>query len=224
MQKNKDRFDSPVLVTASMSEYLKHLRELPGAERILGKIQAEFLRAESAMREAPEGIKRIRIIHKKLDEIIADDLKNNPEGKEISCKKGCAFCCNIQVMVSEDEGLLLYEEAKRLGVLDIEKLTEQAAWDVSDYPKNYSSGKSRCIFLGEDSACRIYKDRPMACRSYLVVSPPEECNPSTSKDVSVLAMLSTNIFESAALNLSKGHKERTLPEEILNNYLKEKST
>jgi hypothetical protein len=32
-----------------------------------------------------------------------------------------------------------------------------------------------CPFLGDDHRCTVYADRPLACRTHLVLSPPELC-------------------------------------------------
>lgn len=223
MQK-KDRFSSPVMVTATMQGYLEKISHHPNAVKIVKELQSKFIFTEESLQTLPPGADRAKAAQKMLDGLLRSNGKEKiPQDAQITCKKGCSFCCNIQVMVSEDEGALLYGEAKKLGVIDVERLTEQAAWGVSDYPKNYSSGKSRCVFLGEDGACRIYEDRPLACRSYMVVSPAENCNPATPITVSVLASLDVAVFESAALNLSDDNKPRTLPGEILSNLMKEEN-
>jgi Fe-S-cluster containining protein len=43
-----------------------------------------------------------------------------------------------------------------------------------------------CPFL-EDESCSIYEDRPLICREYLVVSPPERCANPRWAGVAVLA-------------------------------------
>jgi Fe-S-cluster containining protein len=37
--------------------------------------------------------------------------------------------------------------------------------------------KKGCPFLGKSGDCRIYSVRPIACRTYYVVSDPENCSP-----------------------------------------------
>lgn len=39
-----------------------------------------------------------------------------------------------------------------------------------------------CPFL-EDESCSIYPERPVTCREYLVISPPEDCVRSSPRDV-----------------------------------------
>jgi Fe-S-cluster containining protein len=34
---------------------------------------------------------------------------------------------------------------------------------------------SRCVFLGKNGRCKVYRFRPRACRNHSAVSPPERC-------------------------------------------------
>lgn len=126
-------------------------------------------------------------------------------GSPISCRAGCGACCRQMVPVSlfEAEALIDWmrslpqerqdELAQRFhhallalrdaGVIDkilssewiVEKeQTTQLAID-------YFHASVACPFL-ENESCSIHPIRPLACREYLVVSPPELCqNPAENQ-------------------------------------------
>lgn len=195
-----------------------------GAIRLIGS----YLGAIELM---PAGAPRARLIHKNLDRLIAKDRKSHPDREaKLSCKKGCSHCCNIQVMIAEDEADLLHEVAKRDNIpLDTERLEAQAAWTEDDYPAHFFSGKAACVFLDpETKVCRVYEERPMACRSYLVASPPEDCEPSPDgldKGVYSFFLGEAAIFETAAASVgieSDPEKHRSLPALLLERIHREK--
>lgn len=95
-----------------------------------------------------------------------------------TCRKGCAACCHITVMVTNSEakqlaGLISSGEVP----VDMDRLREQAAFVGSDYDYAVQPPeKNRCVFLGSDNACRVYEKRPTSCRKYLVRSDPAICH------------------------------------------------
>jgi Fe-S-cluster containining protein len=127
------------------------------------------------------------------------------EGKKISCKKGCGACCRQLVPISEVEARRIAEvvdelpEPRRTEVrsrfaaarqrLDeaglLQRLQERSQWqrdDLRTIGLEYFRLGVACPFLEEES-CSIYQDRPVACREYLVTSPPEHCANPTSESV-----------------------------------------
>ena len=119
------------------------------------------------------------------------------EGGTVSCKKGCAACCRYLVHVSESEAYYLHELVERLpqprrsqvrerfaearrrlqqaGFL--ETLQQFPVWtgrEIRERGQAYHALQLSCPFL-EDESCSVYADRPIACREYLVTSPPEYC-------------------------------------------------
>ena len=128
-------------------------------------------------------------------------------GSPISCRAGCASCCRQMVPVSLFEAEALTEWLRSLpeerqadiagrfhralsalrdaGVIDKilneewvleEGLTTQLAVD-------YFHAQVACPFL-ENENCTIHPFRPLACREYLVVSPPALCQDPSIHDVS----------------------------------------
>lgn len=48
--------------------------------------------------------------------------------------------------------------------------------DPSEYAK-LPLEESKCIFLSDERLCKVYDDRPTACRTHQVLSDKELCNP-----------------------------------------------
>jgi Fe-S-cluster containining protein len=130
-------------------------------------------------------------------------------GRPISCKAGCGACCRQMVPISifEAEALAAWvrtlpearqqELAKRFdaglrrlaaaGLID--RMVEDDWFAETESARqmaiDYLYERVPCPFL-EDESCSIHPIRPLACREYLVVSPPEHCyDPTTLKAVAV---------------------------------------
>lgn len=126
-------------------------------------------------------------------------------GDKISCKAGCGACCAQAVPLAEIEA---YEIAGLIENLDEPRRSEikrkfeiacrhfhETGWfeRLDNYaelsPKDRSAlileyfyqGVS-CPFLENDS-CSIHHVRPLACREYLVTSPPENCAAPSAETV-----------------------------------------
>ncbi len=127
------------------------------------------------------------------------------QGKSISCKEGCAACCRQLVPVSEAEAFdlrhlieempdELRSEIKRRFSDGVEKLkdlqfferfaaaAEGDAEQYSEMLREYFGYWIDCPFL-ENESCSIHKNRPVACREYLVTSPAERCSSPTGDGV-----------------------------------------
>jgi Fe-S-cluster containining protein len=124
-------------------------------------------------------------------------------GRSISCKAGCAACCRQMVPLSifeaealsawiatlpEERAQALLERFHRtlLALRDaglIDRIVDKD-WVTDGEARTrlaltYFRAGVPCPFL-EDENCTIHPIRPLACREYLVSSPPEFCaDPST---------------------------------------------
>jgi len=131
-------------------------------------------------------------------------------GRDISCRKGCGVCCtNHLVPLTVPEAFRLQQEfdalpAGRRGELDraftgaaeevdesglaedygrldkADPLSERRQRDLAG--KWWSQRHFPCPLLARD-ACSLYPFRPIPCREFLVVSPPERCATNTETRV-----------------------------------------
>jgi Fe-S-cluster containining protein len=132
-----------------------------------------------------------------------------PEGREISCRNGCAACCRHLVPLSAVEARHIgrviealpddrqstvrerFDEAharlEEAGLL--ETLEHPEAWkrhEARTIGSAYSQLGIACPFL-EDESCSIYSERPIACREHVVTSPPEWCNSGSTINAQAVA-------------------------------------
>lgn len=127
------------------------------------------------------------------------------EGRAPSCSRGCAACCRHLIPVSaieahalaayvnrqpsqrqarlkkrfavaiqrlEEAGLLDARQPKGRDTLIANGVEQREAWDHAS--RQYFGLHIPCPFL-EDEACSAYAERPLACRAYSAVTPPEFC-------------------------------------------------
>lgn len=81
---------------------------------------------------------------------------------QITCRgKGCSWCCYQPVAMHPAELDLLQRRVPA-------EVLEAAAARIGAFP--------RCPLLGDDGACTIYAERPLACRMHAVGTPPEDCD------------------------------------------------
>ncbi len=172
-------------------------------------IEGEGLRLAGRV-TVPEGATRagelLPVVRALADGVVAETCRAvEAAGERISCTKGCGACCRNLVAISEVEARRLrevvdalpparraavlarfrdararLEAASLLGALQAtERLTdEEYGRLVGDY---FRQGIA-CPFL-EDESCSIYEERPIACREFLVTSPPEFCARAGSEGV-----------------------------------------
>jgi Fe-S-cluster containining protein len=139
-------------------------------------------------------------IIRSLENVIVDRVAEEAQraGAPISCRAGCGACCRqlVPLNIFEAEALtdwmrLLPEEQQAAlahrfhvalsalrdaGVIDklltSEHLIEEEP--TTQLAIDYFHAGVACPFL-ENESCAIHPIRPLACREYLVVSPPELC-------------------------------------------------
>ncbi|MEL8460172.1 YkgJ family cysteine cluster protein [Escherichia coli] len=77
-----------------------------------------------------------------------------------SCQKGCSSCCKMDV---------------HLTALEATHIAQASKLTARDNPLT-TGHESKCPFLSEKGTCSIYNYRPLLCRTYHVLTPPEMCN------------------------------------------------
>lgn len=128
------------------------------------------------------------------------------ENKKISCKKGCGACCRQPVPLAEIEAYQIAELVENLPEprrSQVKRRFDEAArhfhkigWfeklenckekeELEKTVLEYFFEGVACPFL-EDESCSIHKERPVACREYLVTSPAENCSKPTAQTVRLI--------------------------------------
>lgn len=83
-----------------------------------------------------------------------------------ACHRGCAWCCNFRVEVRFADAAHLARRARTDPALEA-KVRATAARVAHLDPVRRLRAAIPCTFLDADSgACRVYEDRPLACRAY----------------------------------------------------------
>jgi Fe-S-cluster containining protein len=103
--------------------------------------------------------------------------------------------------VTTDEATVLHALVSGGIAIDRDRLELQsrrerksADWLRFFHPEN------RCVFLGDDNACRIYEHRPSICRKHLVTTPADACT-TTGMRIAPVEILMAEILLSAALSI-----------------------
>lgn len=154
------------------------------------------------------------------DTIVGETCRAAEEaGKPVSCTSGCAACCRNLVAISQVEArriagvLAALPEPRRSSVEArfaqarerlaqaglLERLRDADRWTPDEYAAGvgaYFALGIPCPFLEQDS-CSIYEERPIACREYLVTSPPAHCARLGSEGVE-LVPLPLHLFNAVA--------------------------
>lgn len=157
------------------------------------------LQAKLSVPAGPTRLMELLPVFQAVDNAVVDLAvkQAEEEGETISCRKGCGACCRQMVPIAEVEARRIrdlvndlpeprrsairarFAEARRrleeTGLLD--KLIHREQWteeEVQALGIKYFFLGIPCPFLEEES-CSIHPDRPLACREYLVTSPPAHC-------------------------------------------------
>lgn len=179
-----------------------------------------------SLRKMKDPIARARYIHSEVDSYLDSLFKNNPMVKpNLSCKKGCTYCCHTQVSVTSDEASLLAKivESKQVEI-DRTRLYQQAQAGANyNYWMQIPYEQRKCVFIGKDGGCSIYEDRPSVCRTNYALSPAEDCDTSdgTTKQMRLLKTEIADVVVATAYTESE--ENGTLPF-MLDKKLKEKLT
>lgn len=168
-------------------------------ERDLDALRAEIRvsapTGPAAPRPSDDMVRRLRVIQRNYDRTTADERS--------SCKAGCAACCEGHVVTSqlEAEGIAQNLRARHGAavvarvaaaceqLLDMAGATMPAWWDA----------RIRCPLLGDDQRCLVYNARPVACRSYRVVSDPALCGARPKSEVTLVVSIPAEVGATTAI-------------------------
>jgi Fe-S-cluster containining protein len=170
------------------------------------KIAGAQVRLGLTVPTAPVRAGAILPVFRSLAEAIEADVASGLEeqGKRISCRAGCGACCRQLVPVTHVEARQIsavvesFPEPRRSTVRArfadvLRRLEEAGMLETLRHPERIAPEQREavglayfalgipCTFLEEES-CSIHEDRPLACREFLVTSPPEHCaDPAAGK-------------------------------------------
>lgn len=144
-------------------------------------------------------------IHCTIDEYVVEHLTEHPRGKDVTCRRGCSYCCHTNVTITKPEAVLLHKFAAEQGIeLDYDRLTRQAQThdDPTAWRKQPVEDRA-CTFLAGDGACRVYGHRPDACRKHMSLEDPAKCDVNNHPGGRVLyfVAMKAEIVASAALTV-----------------------
>ena len=107
--------------------------------------------------------------HRQVDEVLAQSIKGH--AVNVACKRGCGYCCHMQVEILPPEGFALaawlrknFDSARLAGV--IARLRENASRTRELGLEGRKRANMACALLGEDGACSAYEARPAQCRRF----------------------------------------------------------
>ena len=104
------------------------------------------------------------------------------------CRSGCGYCCYdnphgvsgaellyIYEMIREDPRYDEWKEELELRTRQFQVLKQTEG--MTPIQIRWKKTKKPCVFLGKDQRCNIYERRPVACRMFFSITPPEMCHP-----------------------------------------------
>jgi Fe-S-cluster containining protein len=132
------------------------------------------------------------------------------DGEAVSCRAGCGACCRQVVPISETEAIYLIDLIEEMpadrkatilarftaavGRIAEAGLSEKLKMESLATPEErrkvaqtYFSLGIACPFL-ENESCSIHDHRPLACREYLVTSPPANCAAPAADSIAMVEM------------------------------------
>lgn len=112
--------------------------------------------------------------------------------ESMSCRKGCAACCHINVTITLEEAAVIAAYCAENDI-PINQAYMQEQVKLSEYHLARSA-ISACAFL-KDKECSIYEVRPMSCRKHFVQSHPLYC------DLKLVGNHETEIFFHPAVEI-----------------------
>lgn len=146
------------------------------------------------LNRALDPIETIKAFYSLIDNTF--EASNNEEKKNIRCRKGCNYCCHIDLDINEDEADAIVQYCQDKGIeINTAYLQKQLHVIGRD-----QTPLSKCEFL-KDGACSVYEVRPVNCRKYLVASNPTLCDTRVHSDrIAVFFDMYTEMIASATYN------------------------
>lgn len=114
---------------------------------------------------------------------------------ELSCSRGCAFCCYAKVVIDLGQGILIYLWLKSTGAwtsaLEARLLEAEAAMAPVPHAE-WLPRRVPCVFLKEyeygKGICTVYPVRPLACATMFSAGRPADCGETGGKNLVTIHM------------------------------------
>ena len=153
-------------------------------------------------------------VHLTLDGVLERDRAKDRSSRGIQCAKGCDHCCRIPVEVFPHEAAMLVSAAEEAGIaVDLSRLERQSRYGTETWREQPPHDRA-CVFLGDNGACKVYAQRPNACRKLLVLTEAQFCDTEKHSGERVGRWISweAEVLASAALEL---FGTRLMPDALL---------
>lgn len=201
--------DSPFTMTSQLRKMFEHYKATlspEGYQHIVAEVDTAMKAMIAKLTPLAPGIERGKVAHALIDE-----QNNLYADVATTCQKGCAYCCHLEVEITEDDAEVVADAIIKGNLAyDKNRLQAQAArankadiWLKGAIPDN------RCVLLDESGSCRIYEDRPSTCRKHAVFGPAKDCA-ELSETLNVRLIPMNEIILSAHTNI-EGHSFGTFP-------------
>lgn len=169
---------------------------------ISNTIQAYMKQYDDALKQGETHASIIRAFYRTMRDVYRKDIDGRIKDL-IACKKGCAFCCHINVDATPGEVDMIIEYTRANNIpIDYNRLWRQRGLSMKQRPQ---SQYSACVFLAEDNTCKIYEVKPIGCRKYFVFNDPKECDAKTNNEdrVKIYADFHLEAIASAIFNMQQ---------------------
>ena len=143
------------------------MHPLPGQRPVTSRTgdPAELARMFAARLEGLAGLQRALAAWTLARDLLERNMERQVEAG--ACHKGCAWCCNFEVTVRFADAAQLARRARAEPALEAKvRATAARVAHLEDAVARLRAAIP-CAFLDPASgACRVYADRPLACRAY----------------------------------------------------------
>jgi Fe-S-cluster containining protein len=132
----------------------------------------EIARDAGAAEERSEGLESLaRARHADLEEAVEVGFAVSPDGettrRAIACRKGCYFCCHVNVSATIPDAILVADTIRSGSAGRFAAAVRATAAQVAGLSSAERYRRAIPCPLLEDGACGIHEARPTACRAYL---------------------------------------------------------
>uniref|UniRef100_A0A6B2L7B7 YkgJ family cysteine cluster protein n=1 Tax=Arcella intermedia TaxID=1963864 RepID=A0A6B2L7B7_9EUKA len=212
-EKEEDMMEFELSITDVLREYVDG--EPPEMQQNVAiavlDTKKHFLEVQKSM----SLVEHAQYVHSLIDQNLKEDTIKNKDN--ISCKKGCNWCCQQMVFITSSEAELLVNRMKEKGIQteDIKHLKAQSLYGEENVDEFWAlpTEKSSCVFL-KGGLCSVYEDRPSPCRTFQVSSHPSQCAKNGPGIIDKVISVGSEIISSASIGMPN-QKSGPLPRMVL---------